>query len=127
MQECLDATGADDFDSGNNGPINWCPARHVDASPPKLDAGRNAVFWTADFDGISEDLHSFGVSEQHEKPQGIGSSQLTGEKAMTAPNENGESRDLEFHRRDAVASDGTRAASVGAKIWIEEIKSRTPS
>jgi hypothetical protein len=64
MQECFDATRAENFDPRNNGPITWCPGRHVDVS--KLDAGGSASPSSrANFERISEDLHSFGVLEPH--------------------------------------------------------------
>jgi hypothetical protein len=65
MQERLDATLPEDFDSGNNGPINGCHERHIDASKPsETGAGWDRrCSSTADFERISEDLHSFGVLE----------------------------------------------------------------
>jgi hypothetical protein len=42
MQECLDATRADDFDSGDNGPITWRPVRHVDALNPRQEVDRKS-------------------------------------------------------------------------------------
>src|SRR5215831_6952780 len=66
MQECLEATLANDFDSANNRPIERCPVRNVHASNSRnwTQAGMSVRF-RADFERISEDLHSFGVLELH--------------------------------------------------------------
>src|SRR5215470_14778769 len=64
MQEWLDATRANDFNSGDNGPIRWCPRwRHVDLSNPRngTRAGMTLLAEGSTSTEFSEDLHILSV------------------------------------------------------------------
>src|SRR5262245_13532584 len=65
VQEWLDATGADHFYSGNDGPIGWIPWRHLDASSPRNGTREGMALLPEGsiLDQISEHLHIFSVLE----------------------------------------------------------------